>query len=280
MAGPDTGHPAGAARPLDRYSPMPLWAQLRDDLRRRLEAGAFDEAFPGELALVAEYAVSRHTVRSALRELRADGLVIAERGRRPEARRGHPDHAAARDAVLPVRLGRIGRAPPDEHRPGPRCMRRWSRRGSAPAGSIHPVVPPRTPPPRRRRAPRTRHGLAARRNRRPASRRRLHPHRALRRTRQPRRSADRGRKGNHPRGRTGQGPAAPAEHSCHSWRRSRSTALGYAGGRPVEWRHTLIRGDRFSLVAESSPRAGYQFQIDSRYLAAPQTRLDVLSGTG
>ena len=64
-------------------SPLPLWAQLRADLLRRLEAGAFGEAFPGELALVAEYEVSRQTVRAALRELRADGVIVAERGRRP-----------------------------------------------------------------------------------------------------------------------------------------------------------------------------------------------------
>lgn len=68
---------------LDRHSPLPLWAQLRDDLRRRLEEGAFDEEFPGELALVEAYGVSRHTVRSALRELRAEDIVVAERGRRP-----------------------------------------------------------------------------------------------------------------------------------------------------------------------------------------------------
>src|SRR5215813_15590435 len=72
-----------AARPLDRRGQLPLWAQLRADLRRRLDAGAFDEEFPGELALVAEYGVSRHTVRSALRDLRAEGIVVAERGRRP-----------------------------------------------------------------------------------------------------------------------------------------------------------------------------------------------------
>src|SRR5215467_12154587 len=72
-----------AARRLDRASPLPLWAQLRADLRRRLDAGAFDDEFPGELALVAEYGVSRHTVRSALRDLRAEGIVVAERGRRP-----------------------------------------------------------------------------------------------------------------------------------------------------------------------------------------------------
>lgn len=37
--------------------------------------------------------------------------------------------------------------------------------------------------------------------------------------------------------------------------------LGCAGGRPVEWRHTLIRGDRFSLIAEFSPRTGYQLTL-------------------
>jgi hypothetical protein len=28
---------------------------------------------------------------------------------------------------------------------------------------------------------------------------------------------------------------------------------------------TLIRGDRFSLIAEFSQRAGYQLHLDSRY---------------
>ncbi|QHC20625.1 GntR family transcriptional regulator [Streptomyces sp. GS7] len=68
-------------RPLDRRSPLPLWAQLFADLRRRMEAGAFTEEFPAEHRLTGEYEVSRHTVREALRRLRADGLVIAERGR-------------------------------------------------------------------------------------------------------------------------------------------------------------------------------------------------------
>jgi GntR family transcriptional regulator len=73
----------GLAAPLDRKSPLPLWAQLRADLLRGLDAGAFDADFPGEMTLVAEYGVSRHTVRTALRELRTDGVVLAERGRRP-----------------------------------------------------------------------------------------------------------------------------------------------------------------------------------------------------
>ena len=70
-------------RPLDRHSPLPLWAQLDADLRRRLDAGEFSAAFPGESSLVAQYAVSRQTVREALRRLRAEGLVTAERGRPP-----------------------------------------------------------------------------------------------------------------------------------------------------------------------------------------------------
>ncbi|AIA04141.1 GntR family transcriptional regulator [Streptomyces noursei] len=89
--GADGNGDAHGPRPLDRGSPLPLWAQLRDDLRRRVEAGAFAEEFPAEHRLTGEYEVSRHTVREALRKLRADGLVIAERGRasRLDARRIH-----------------------------------------------------------------------------------------------------------------------------------------------------------------------------------------------
>ena len=68
---------------LDRRGATPLWVQLLADLRRRLGAGEFTDAFPGELALVGEYRVSRHTVREALRRLRDEGLVVAERGRPP-----------------------------------------------------------------------------------------------------------------------------------------------------------------------------------------------------
>ncbi|MGH3591649.1 MAG: GntR family transcriptional regulator, partial [Pseudonocardiaceae bacterium] len=52
---------------VDRSSPLPLWAQMQEDLRRRLTTGAFAERFPTELELVEQYAVSRHTVREALR---------------------------------------------------------------------------------------------------------------------------------------------------------------------------------------------------------------------
>src|SRR5689334_21648132 len=70
-------------RRLDRSGGQTLWKQLQQDLVRRLRAGEFDDLFPGELALVEDYAVSRHTVRQALAQLRADGLIVAERGRQP-----------------------------------------------------------------------------------------------------------------------------------------------------------------------------------------------------
>lgn len=71
------------ATPALRRGDTPLWAQLLADLRVRLAAGEFADAFPGELALVEHYGVSRHTVREALRHLRAEGTVTAARGRRP-----------------------------------------------------------------------------------------------------------------------------------------------------------------------------------------------------
>lgn len=65
-------------RPLDRNSPMPLWAQLEAELRRRLEAGEFDAGpFPTDLVLTTEYEVSRH----AVRQLNRTGLLKRERGR-------------------------------------------------------------------------------------------------------------------------------------------------------------------------------------------------------
>lgn len=69
------------ARPLDRNSPMPLWAQLESELRRRLDEGEFDATFPTDLQLTETYEVSRHTVREAVRHLNKTGLLKRERGK-------------------------------------------------------------------------------------------------------------------------------------------------------------------------------------------------------
>lgn len=67
--------------PLDRRSPVPLWAQLLADLRRRVAAGEFDEGFPTDEELRQSYCVSRQTVREAARRLQAEGVIVRQRGR-------------------------------------------------------------------------------------------------------------------------------------------------------------------------------------------------------
>ncbi len=70
-----------AANPEDRSSPLPLWAQVEADLRARVEAGEFADGFPTDLQLTETYDVSRHTVREAIRHLNTAGLLTRERGR-------------------------------------------------------------------------------------------------------------------------------------------------------------------------------------------------------
>lgn len=65
----------------DRSSPLPLWAQIVEDLRLRLLGGEFADHFPTDEELTREYRVSRQTVREAVRRLTAQGLVVRERGR-------------------------------------------------------------------------------------------------------------------------------------------------------------------------------------------------------
>jgi GntR family transcriptional regulator len=259
MTGTGMGRRA-AARPLDRHSPMPLWAQLRADLQRRLRAGAFANAFPGELALVAEYQVSRQTVRAALRELRAEGVVVAERGRRP--RLAEPttitqplgalyslftsvEAAGLRqtsvvlardvraDGVIADRLGLEGSTP----------LFRLERLRLADG---EPLALDTVWLPADLGAPLLEADL---------SHTSLYDELAAR---------------------TGVRLEGGREHisavvpTCAEQRHLQITPttgalairrLGYAGGRPAEWRHTVIRGDRFSLLAEFSPRIGYRLAL-------------------
>lgn len=71
---------------LDRASTVPLWVQLIDECERRLQAGEFAVRFPGEHELCREYDVSRHTVREALRRLRDRGVLDSGRGRTTRVR--------------------------------------------------------------------------------------------------------------------------------------------------------------------------------------------------
>ncbi|MEV6058015.1 GntR family transcriptional regulator [Streptomyces sp. NPDC052107] len=82
---PDASPSASAPVPSAgrKTAKTPLWRHVRDDLRARLARGEFTDSFPGENELRAQYGVSRHTIREALRELRQEGLITAARGRQP-----------------------------------------------------------------------------------------------------------------------------------------------------------------------------------------------------
>lgn len=68
-------------RPLDRSSPLPLWAQLLQELERRVAGGAFVERFPADRELTETYAVSRQTAREAVRRLGASVPLDRQAGR-------------------------------------------------------------------------------------------------------------------------------------------------------------------------------------------------------
>jgi GntR family transcriptional regulator len=59
-----------------------LSSRVTDDLRQRLRAGEWDpgEKLPGEHGLLAEYDVSRATIRTALQVLESEGLVATRHG--------------------------------------------------------------------------------------------------------------------------------------------------------------------------------------------------------
>jgi GntR family transcriptional regulator len=261
-------------RQLDRTSPMPLWAQLRADLVRRLKAGAFDEGFPGELALVGEYEVSRHTVRSALGELRSEGLVVAERGRRPrlagQAEITQPvgalyslfasvESAGLRqtsvvrarevcaDGVVADRL-RLEASTPLFR------LARLRLAGDEPLALDTVWLPADIAAPLLE-ADFTHTALydeLARRSGVRLTGGREHI-RAVVPTRAEQRLLD-----------------LPRMAGALAIDR-----LGYAGDRPVEWRHTLIRGDRFSLSADFSARTGYQLHLGNQPQPVRQLRRDL-----
>lgn len=68
---------------LDPDGPVPLYAQLVEELRAQIRTGALavNRPVPSELTLQQTYGVSRDTVRHALTILRDEGLVVTVRGK-------------------------------------------------------------------------------------------------------------------------------------------------------------------------------------------------------
>ncbi len=67
---------------LDREAPLPLYAQLKDALLREIREGGFEpgDRFPTEAAIRDRYRVSRATVRQALGDLEASGVIRKVQG--------------------------------------------------------------------------------------------------------------------------------------------------------------------------------------------------------
>lgn len=70
-----------SARPVDRSSPMPAWAQVQRDLRRQIDQ-ELPTAYqlPNERELSELYGISRITIRQALSALVADGYIERRQG--------------------------------------------------------------------------------------------------------------------------------------------------------------------------------------------------------
>ena len=257
------------ARALDRAAGPPLWQQLQRELLARLEAGEFADQFPGELDLAEDYGVSRHTVRQALRQLRADGVIVAERGRQPRVApipeiqqpigalyslfasveaAGLSQHSVVRrfdtraDAVVADRLGLEASTPLI-------YLERLRLAGTEPLALDRVWLPAAIAAPLLG-ADFTHTSLYAE----------LAARAGIR--------LDHGREDIHAVIPT---PAERSQLSCPPEVAAFAiNRLSHAQGRPVEWRHTLVRGDRFALTAEFSATTGYRL-IRSETLHGPAT---------
>lgn len=72
-----------ATHPMAGHSPLPLYVQIRDRLRREILDGTYQvhERLPSENEMMGVFGVSRITIRQALRDLHNEGLVFSAQGK-------------------------------------------------------------------------------------------------------------------------------------------------------------------------------------------------------
>lgn len=76
------GRAGDAPRSKAKASPMPTYMRLRELLRTAIERGDYEQRrLPTDSELTERFGVSRHTVRQAMSELAAEGLIRREPGR-------------------------------------------------------------------------------------------------------------------------------------------------------------------------------------------------------
>ena len=69
------------ARPIDPFGREHAYAQVANDVARRIKAGEITRKLPAERALADEYGVAYVTVRHAMQVLREQGLIVTIHGR-------------------------------------------------------------------------------------------------------------------------------------------------------------------------------------------------------
>jgi GntR family transcriptional regulator len=250
-----------ATRPVSAGSSAgPLWRGVRDDLLARLEAGEFSESFPGEHELASDYQVSRHTVRAALRELREQGLITAARGQR--SRPGGPTHIEQPVGALYSLFASVEAAGLEQRsivrsldiRADAHIAERLGLESSAPLLHLERVRLAGGEPLAHDQvwlpAADTRALLATDFSH-TALYTELTDRCGIRLT------------GGEERIRA----VIPTSHERHLLEMSADVAafaierLGVVSGRPVEWRVSLVRGDRFSALARFDSRTGYRLSL-------------------
>lgn len=65
---------------IDKGRHGPPWRQLADILREQITRGELTGNLPSEKTLLQEYGLAVNTVRKALAQLRAEGLIRTDRG--------------------------------------------------------------------------------------------------------------------------------------------------------------------------------------------------------
>jgi len=100
---------------LDRASPIPLYYQIQQQLRKAIMSGELGpgDPIPPETSLAADAAVSRFTIRQAIDDLVREGLVVRHRGRGTFVTFSASSPAAKPLSSFSEALGRLGVTPSD-----------------------------------------------------------------------------------------------------------------------------------------------------------------------
>lgn len=93
--------------------PSPVWRTIRDSVHAEIVAGRFrtGDRLPTEKALAARFGVNRHTVRHAMAELAAEGVVHVRRGSGAYVAEGVIDYRLGERVRFSQNIAGLGRTP-------------------------------------------------------------------------------------------------------------------------------------------------------------------------